>query len=139
MKEKKWTDCPSCGSKGTMKSKKGIYETYNLKGYAPIKVGPLEGQFCSVCGDGFYSIKSERILNSQIAESKAKQDSKRTVASDLLDVDTIAKKLGISRQRIHQMMSEGKLQYVYVGSLRFPLKRNEARFKSIKKSLRIRH
>jgi hypothetical protein len=139
MKEKNWINCPSCGSRGTMKPKQGIYETYNIKGYAPIKVGPLDGQFCLVCGDGFYSIKSGRTVNSQIAESKAKQDSDRTVASELLDVNTIAKKLGISRQRIHQMMSEGKLQYVYVGSLRFPLKRNEARLKKIKKSLRIRH
>jgi hypothetical protein len=138
MKEKKWIDCPSCGSKGSMISKKGIYETYTLKNYSPIKIGPLEGDFCSVCNKGFFTIKSEKIINSKLAEEKARQDSERTVASQLLDIDTIAKKLKVTRQRIHQMMNEGKLQYVYVGNLRFPRKYNAEQFNKIRNSLRYK-
>jgi DNA-directed RNA polymerase subunit RPC12/RpoP len=138
MKEKKWIDCPYCGSKGTMIRKKGIYEIYTLKDYKPIKIGPLEGDFCYVCDEGFYVKMSEKFINSKLAEEKAKQDSERTVASQLLDVDTIAKKLNVTRQRIHQMMSEGKLQYVYVGNLRFPRKINKEQFYKIRNRLRYK-
>ena len=124
MKEKKWKDCPMCGSKGSMKHKTGLTETYKLKGYAPIEIGLLDGYFCDVCSEGFYSIKSEKLINSGLADKKAQQDSQRIFASELLEVDATSKILSVSRQRIHQMMKEGKIEYVYLGRLRFPLKRS---------------
>jgi YgiT-type zinc finger domain-containing protein len=129
MKEKKWIDCPSCGSKGSMKTKKNLCETYSIKGYAPITIDHLDGQFCTVCGEGFYSIASEKLIKATVADEKAKQDSGRTVASELIEVDTMAHLLSISRQRVHQMMDEGKIQYVYVGKLRFPVKNAASRIK----------
>jgi YgiT-type zinc finger domain-containing protein len=122
MKIKKWIDCPSCGAKKSMKHKKNITETYKISGYEPITITSLDGDFCSECSEGFYSIRSEKIINSRVAEEKAKQDSSKVVASELMEIDTIAKKLSVSRQRIHQMMNEGKIRYVYVGKLKFPLK-----------------
>jgi YgiT-type zinc finger domain-containing protein len=122
MKIKKWKDCPSCGAKNTMKLKNSISETYRLNGYKPITINSLEGYFCSECGEGFYSLRAEKIINSKLAEEKAIQDSDKVVASELMEIDTIAKKLSVSRQRIHQMMNEGKIKYVYVGKLKFPLK-----------------
>jgi YgiT-type zinc finger domain-containing protein len=122
MKIKKWKDCPSCGSKNSMNHKKNISETYIISGYEPITIGSLDGYFCSECSEGFYSIRSEKIINSKLAEEKAKKDSDKIVASELMEIDTIAKILSVSRQRIHQMMNEGKIRYVYVGKLKFPLK-----------------
>jgi YgiT-type zinc finger domain-containing protein len=122
MKIKKWKDCPSCGAKNSMKVKKNISETYKIPGYNPITINSLDGQFCTECSEGFFSIKSEKVINSKLAEEKAKQDSNKIVASELMEIDTIAKKLSVSRQRIHQMMNEGKIRYVYVGTLKFPLK-----------------
>jgi hypothetical protein len=125
MKEKKWVDCPCCGSKGTMKIKSGIHETYRLQGYKPIRIGPLEGSFCSICREGFYTLKSEKFIHSRVAEEKAKQDSDRIVASEILEIEDVVKKLHVTRQRVHQMMKEGKLKYVYVGKTRMPLKDND--------------
>jgi YgiT-type zinc finger domain-containing protein len=135
MKEKKWVDCPSCGSKGSMKYKKSITETYRNAGYEPISVEHLDGYYCAVCGDGIFTIKSNKRIMAELAEEKARQDSKRIVASDILDVDSIAKKLSVTRQRIHQMMDEGKISYVYVGKYRFPVRGNEKSLKLLKKRI----
>lgn len=135
MKEKKWVDCPSCGSKGTMKYKKGMSETYRNPGYEPITVTHLDGYFCSACGEGIYSIKSNKNITSKLTDEKARQDSKRIVASDLIDVDSVAKKLSVTRQRVHQMMDEGKISYVYVGKHRFPVRDNESSYKKLKKRI----
>jgi len=130
MKLKKWKDCPSCGAKGSMKYKKNITETFNIEGYEPFIIVSLDGYFCSVCSEGFYSNKSEKIINSNLADEKAKQDSQKIVASELIEIDTLARKLSVSRQRIHQMMDEGKIRYVYVGKLKFPVKSGIASAKS---------
>jgi YgiT-type zinc finger domain-containing protein len=122
VKIKKWKDCPSCGAKNSMKNKTNISETYTSSGYKPITIHSLDGYFCSVCSEGFFSLKSEKIINSRLADEKAKQDSDKIVASELIEIDAVAKKLSVSRQRIHQMMNEGKIKYVYVGKLKFPLK-----------------
>ncbi len=131
MKEKIWIDCPSCGSKGSMKPKKNLSETYSPEGYTAITIKNLEGQFCNICGDGFYSLKSEKIIKATMAEEKARQDSGRTVASELIEIETMASLLSISRQRVHQMMDEGKIRYVFVGKLRFPVKETTLRSKII--------
>jgi len=131
MKEKIWIDCPSCGSKGSMKPKKNLSETYSPEGYTSIIIKNLDGQFCNICGDGFYSLKSEKIIKATMAEEKARQDSGRTVASELIEIDTMASLLSVSRQRVHQMMDEGKIRYVFVGKLRFPVKETTPRSKII--------
>lgn len=122
MRQKKWKDCPSCGSMGSMKLKKGVKETFKNKEYKAITITGLEGYFCDQCKDGIYTIKSQSKISSVLAEEMAKQDSARIVASKLITIDEAAKKLKKSRQRIHQMMDEGKLHYVFVGNLRFPIK-----------------
>lgn len=125
MKEKKWVDCPVCGARGAMKYKKNVSETYRHKNYKPITVNNLDGQFCDKCNDGFFSIRSMRRIDSILAEEKARQDSSRVCASDLLEIDTVKQMLNVTRQRVHQMMSEGKLHYVFVGGSRYPTKKNE--------------
>jgi YgiT-type zinc finger domain-containing protein len=135
MKEKKWIDCPSCGSKGSMKLKNNVSETYRNPGYGPITVKQLDGYFCAVCGEGIYTIKSNKKIVSTLADEKARQDSKRIVASEILDVESVAKTLAVTRQRIHQMMDEGKISYVYVGKYRFPVRRNEQSLKLLKKRI----
>lgn len=133
MKEKKWIDCPACGAKGTMKYMKDISETYRHKNYKPITIDHLDGQFCTKCDDGFFSIKSMRRIDSILAEEKAKQDASRVYASDLLEIDTVKELLNVTRQRVHQMMNEGKLHYVFVGESRYPTKNNE--FNVLKKRI----
>lgn len=133
MKEKKWIDCPSCGSKGTMKYRKNISEKYHHNNYKPITIDHLDGQFCTVCNEGFFSIKAMKRINSILAEEKAKQDSSRVVASDLLEIDNVTKILNVTRQRVNQMMNEGKLHYVYVGNTRYPTKNNK--FDALKKRI----
>ncbi len=122
MKEKIWVDCPACGSSGTMVYKKNISETFRHTDYKPVTISGLDGYFCSVCGDGIYSSKSRNRIDCLLADEKARQDSTRTLASELTMVDTIAKKLSVSRQRVHQMMDEGKLSYVYIENMRIPRK-----------------
>ena len=114
-----------------MKSKKNLSETYLPQGYTAITIKNLDCQFCNICGDGFYSLKSEKIIKATMAEEKARQDSGRTVASELIEIETMASLLSISRQRVHQMMDEGKIRYVFVGKLRFPVKETTLRSKII--------
>jgi hypothetical protein len=133
MREKKWVDCPVCGAQGSMKYTKDITTTLKSKNYKPIVIKGLAGYFCSKCKDGFYNRKSNNHFNSKLAEEKAKQDSTRIPASELLNVDDIAQKLDVSRQRVHQMMDEGKLHYVFVRDKKIPTTRNEKIFKSLRK------
>ena len=51
MKDKKWVDCPSCGSTNSMVFKSKVTENYNLKDYGLVKIADLEGYFCKVCKD----------------------------------------------------------------------------------------
>ena len=122
MKQKEWKDCPVCGKKGSMKLKKRLFDVVELKGYEPIRVGPLEAFICNNCGDGFNTIKSSRMRKAQIAEGRARQDSERTVVTDVIDINTLAGKLSVSRQRIRQMMEEGKIPYVFVSGIKYPVK-----------------
>lgn len=138
MREKKWKDCPSCNSQGTMKLKKNAKETFNIKKYQPITISDIEGYFCSNCGKGIYTIKAKKKIKSLLALEKAKQDSQRVVAADLMDIGYISKKLGVSIQRVYQMMNEGKIDYVFVGKNRFPIKIDDATLNELKKKVRTR-
>lgn len=133
MREKKWVDCPVCGAKGAMKHKVKIMESIKPMGYEPIMIGPLDGQFCTVCGEGFYSRAAMRIRTKQLAEAKAKQDSKKIAVADITDVDSVVKVMKVTRQRVHKMMDEGKIPYVYLGngSLRLPIKQSDDFFRGI--------
>lgn len=63
-----WVDCPCCGTKGSMEYRHGIECEAKVKGYLPIKVGPLDGHFCNHCNDGFYTKESAQLRESQIAK-----------------------------------------------------------------------
>ena len=126
MKEKKWVDCPSCGSKDSMALKTNITENYHVKDYGNLKITGLDGYFCKVCKDGIYSIKSQNLIHALVAEFKARKDANSVVAAELVSVDQMAKRLKITRQSIHKMMNKGKIKYVFVGDIRLHLKNQEA-------------
>ncbi|HSV97788.1 MAG TPA: YgiT-type zinc finger protein [Spirochaetota bacterium] len=132
---KKWVDCPTCGSKGTIKYVRNRKEVVEPQGYGKIIVKNLDGYFCSACGDGFYTRKSMNLFNSAVAYGKARQDSHRVVVGDLLEVSSVAGRLDVTSQRVHQMMKEGKLHYVIVGKYRIPTRRNEKIFPGLRKKI----
>jgi len=113
MKEKTWKDCPSCGAKNKMKGRRNLTETFEVKDYSPIDVKGLSGQFCTSCADGFYSIASERKIKAEIGKGKARQDSERVVASQLIEPVELSAMLNVSRSRATQMLDEGKVRYVF--------------------------
>ncbi len=55
---KRWVNCPSCGSTGTMKYKENLYHTFTRSTGQEYKIGPLEGHFCTQCNDGIYTEES---------------------------------------------------------------------------------
>jgi YgiT-type zinc finger domain-containing protein/excisionase family DNA binding protein len=123
MKEKKWTDCPNCGGKGSMVSKRSIRKEFPVKGYDTVSFRNLDGYVCSLCGETIFSRKSDRMIDVAVAESKARGDSKKYTASEIIPVDELATKWNVSRQRIHQMIREGKIPFVFVGRVRMPLRK----------------
>jgi len=124
MKEKVWYDCPACGSKGTMSKKKNLAERFLPSGYPPVDVDGLDGKFCEVCGEGFWSLKSERRIAAQLAEHMAEHDSGRVVAAELASVNGAAKRLRMTVQGVHKMMETGRLRYVMAGGRRLPIRRD---------------
>ena len=122
MRERNWTDCPCCGAKGAMRRQSGRTERFNPAGYAPAEVGGLDGCFCSACGDGFWSLKSERRISATLAEHMAHQDSKRIVAAELASVKEAADVMQITVQGVHKMMKEGRLRYVLAAGHRLPIR-----------------
>ncbi|EMY78919.1 hypothetical protein LEP1GSC060_0845 [Leptospira weilii serovar Ranarum str. ICFT] len=123
MRNKEWIDCPSCGAKSSMILKSNVTENYSVKDYGFIKITGLNGHFCKVCKDGIFTRKSQNHINSVVAEFKAKKDAQVTIVADLISVNQMAKKLKLSRQSIHKMMTDGKIRYVFVGDIRLPLKK----------------
>lgn len=135
MKSDKLKDCSVCGAENSIKERINFNDIVKPDGYTAIETGPLSGHFCSKCREGFLDRESEKLFDKQIAEGKARQDSKRLVISEITDVDSVVKKIKVSRQRIHKMMEEGKLPYVFIGDRRYPIN-NQAIFDSLKKSVR---
>lgn len=131
----KYKNCPICGAQNCMKERKNFKDTVTPDGYAPIEIGPLTGHFCSKCGEGLLVRESEKLFDKQIGEGKARQDSKRLVISEITDVDDVVKSIKVSRQRIHKMMEEGKLPYVFIGERRYPVKNQEI-FDALSKSVK---
>ena len=126
MREKKWIDCPACGAKKSMRKKKGQKERFNPSGYPPLDVSALEGQFCESCGEGFWSLKSERLIACLLGEHMARHDATRVVAAELASVQQAAKVMHVTVQGIHKMMNEGRLRYVVAGGSRLPIRKDLA-------------
>jgi len=126
MQEKTWIDCPSCGSKNSMHYRQGIEECFEPKGYPPLTIEGLDGQMCDVCGDGFWSRKSERAISRILCEHEAEHDAKKIVAAEIASVQEAARALGITVQGVHKMMREGRLRYVYAAGKRFPIRKELA-------------
>ena len=126
MREKQWIDCPVCGAKGSMHKKTDQSERFNPPGYAPLSIDGLKGQFSENCGEGFWSLPSERRIIRLLAEHRAAEDETRVVAADLESVQVAAETLEMTVQGIHKMMREGRLRYVVAGGVRLPIRRDVA-------------
>lgn len=122
MKQKKWKHCPACGTKDSMAFKKTLKQTIHLKEYPPLTISNLEGYECHKCKEAILNIQTCRQVDRLMGEHKAKVDSKRVVAAELTEVAALTKTLGVSRQRIHQMMIAGKIPYVFIDQVRVPIK-----------------
>lgn len=126
MREKKWVDCPACGGKKTMRSKKNLSERFMPAGYPPLDIRGLDGQFCESCGEGFWSLKSEKYIARLLAEHMAEHDATRVVAAELASVQEAAKAMRVTVQGVHKMMDEGRLRYVVAGGSRLPIRKDLA-------------
>ena len=124
MREKKWVDCPACGSKHSMQIKKNLIERFNPAGYSPLDIADLDGQFCKSCSEGFWSLKSERRISRLLAEHMAQQDAMRVVAAELVSVQEAANVMQMTVQGVHKMMNEGRLRYVMAGGSRLPIRKD---------------
>jgi hypothetical protein len=122
MREKKWVDCPACGAKKSMRRTQNLDERLNPRGYPPLDISGLDGQFCEACGEGFWSLKSERRIGRLLAEHMARHDADRIVAAELASVKEAAEVMHVTVQGIHKMMDEGRLRYVVAGGSRLPIR-----------------
>lgn len=111
-KDKKWVDCPICGTDGSMNFQKG--KTFEVKKtlIGKVKIENLSGYFCKECKDGFYDSKSQKIINAKLAEIKAIEASKVVTVSEVATLESLANELKTSKQFAHRIMKEGKLPYV---------------------------
>jgi hypothetical protein len=105
-----------------MHKQSGRMERFNPAGYIPIEVDGLDGSFCTSCGDGFWSLKSERKIAETLAEHRARQDSQRIVAAEIASVKEAADTMHITVQGVHKMMKEGRLRYVLAAGHRLPIR-----------------
>ena len=126
MRARKWVDCPACGAKGSMQARKNQEERFNPCGYPPLDIAGLDGQFCNTCGDGFWSLQSERRIARLLGEHMAEHDAARVVAAELVSVQEAAEVLRVTVQGVHKMMREGRLRYVIAGGSRLPIRRDLA-------------
>jgi hypothetical protein len=123
MREKKWKDCPACGAKNSMRKKTELEERMLPSGYPPLDIEGLDGQFCESCGEGFWSLKSERRIARLLSEHMATYDAHRIVAAELASVQEAARILDMSVQGVHKMMKTGRLRYVIAGGSRLPIRK----------------
>ena len=126
MREKKWVHCPACGAKDSMRVKKNIEERFQPSGYPPLDISALDGQFCESCGEGFWSLNSERSIAHLLAEHMAEHDATRVVAAELASVQEAANVMHVTVQGVHKMMKEGRLRYVVAGGSRLPIRKDLA-------------
>jgi YgiT-type zinc finger domain-containing protein len=137
MRDKKWVDCPACGSKGSMEFRTDVTEVRAPKGYPSVKIKGLKGYFCKVCGDGVWLRESENKIAAEVMALKAREDAKVIPAGELVSVANAAKVIGVTPSRIHQMMDRGDVRYVFVDGLRFPVRRDLERLKESRRKQSI--
>lgn len=133
MREKIWKHCPACGAKDSMKLKENQSQTFKGQTGKSIKVDGLSLYVCTKCGDSIATKSSDKKINASITELRARELSETIVAAEISSVDEVVKAAGITRQAVHQMMNDGRIQYVFIGELRFPLKQEVKRIKLVKK------
>lgn len=126
MREKKWANCPACGAKSSMQTQRDRTERLNPAGYPTLNISGLDGQFCESCGEGFWSLQSERRLTRLLAEHIAEHDARRVVAAELASVQEAASTMNMTVQGVHKMMREGRLRYVVAGGSRLPIRKDVA-------------
>ena len=113
-----------------MQFKKDLVQTINLKDYPPLVIKNIQGYLCGVCKEGLINISECRHMDHLVGEHKAKTDSQRIVAAELADMAEARELIGVSRQRLHQMMHEGKIPYVYINHSRIPIRKGLKKFRS---------
>ncbi|MCB1190596.1 MAG: hypothetical protein H7A23_19920 [Leptospiraceae bacterium] len=129
-KDKKWIDCPLCGTKGSMVFHKDISRTYKSKNIKPFEVAGLKGYFCNNCKDGFFTQISMNKIRAEMAYHKAKYLSSTVTLSDLVPSNEIADVLGVSKQRVSIMLKEGLIKYAMNDyGVKLPLKSELERLK----------
>lgn len=109
-----------------MRKKQDIAERFHPAGYPPLDLSDLDGQFCESCGEGFWSLKSERRIARELGEHMAKHDADRIVAAELTSVKEAARMMHVTPQGVHKMMDEGRLRYVVAGDIRLPIRKDLA-------------
>ncbi len=107
-----------------MQVRKNLRERVHHPDYPPLDIEDLDGQFCAVCDDGFWSLKSERKIERLLAEHMAKHDSMRVVAAEIASVQEAADAMQITVQGVHKMMGEGRLRFVYAAGRRLPIRQD---------------
>ena len=122
MREKKWVDCPVCGAKKSMRAHSNLSHVFEPRGYPPIEITGLSGQFCTLCNDGFWSLKSDKEIARCLNEHLAEHDARRVYAADLASVREAAETLQVTPQAVHKMMDTGRLRYVVAGDARLPVR-----------------
>ena len=130
MKQKKWKNCPVCGAKDSMHLKKNLVQIICPEGYPSLEIKTVQGFQCNQCKESILTIAACRRVDHLVGEHKAQIDSKRIVAAELMDVSKAKNILHISRQRLHQMMDEGKIPYVYINHSRIPIREGVEKFQS---------
>lgn len=107
-----------------MRVRTNLRERVHQPDYPPLDIDGLDGQFCDVCDDGFWSLKSERKIERLLADHMARHDSMRVVAAEIASVQEAADTLRITVQGVHKMMGEGRLKFVYAAGRRLPIRRD---------------
>ncbi|EKD47494.1 MAG: hypothetical protein ACD_66C00033G0001 [uncultured bacterium] len=124
MKQKQWKDCPVCGAKDSMRFKENFSERFKFKSCPSLIIEGLSGYFCKKCKDGIYTIETDNLIESKLAEHKARYDAKNTPVSEVIPVSTASKLLHMTRQGVLKLMKAGKLAYVFLDDKRFPKKQS---------------
>ena len=124
-KDRIYKDCPVCGAIGSMLHKTDLTFEGKSKAIGEIKLKKLSGYLCQECKEGFYDIASKNKISQAIADEKAKILSNKLKISEIIDVNSLVKISGLTRQMIHTLMKEGKVPYVYAAGKRTPIKETE--------------
>lgn len=102
--------------------KDNLNDKYRFKNYPPLKLHSIAGHQCRSCGEVVLTRQSSREIDAKVMAHRAIYDAQKTTAARLMLISTAAALLHLTRQAIHKMMREGRLAYVFIDDLRFPLR-----------------